>query len=456
MTARTGAARLAFLDGKEGRELLAGLYGEDEADAQRLRFKRLAAGLLERNGGANERPLRWWTAAGRTELGGNHTDHNRGKVLAASVQFDALAAVLGREDNKIIFRSTGFPDVQIDISDLSARADERGTSEALLRGVAAGMKERGIGISGWEAEADSTVLPGSGLSSSAALEVLAAAIFDGLYGGGNLSAMELAKIAQKAENIYYGKPSGLMDQAASAHGGAVFIDFSDPENPAARRLPFDPGRAGYVLCVVNTGGSHAALTPHYAAVPAEMRAVAEYFGEKFLGDLSESVFYTALASEKRARELREACGDRAILRAIHFFNENRRVDSMVSAIDAMNAASGPKAVSLEFERFLDAVNASGASSWELLQNCYPEDTPREEGLPLALALSRNFAANAGVKIACRVHGGGFAGTIQAYIPAARFPAYRASLEAVFGKGSVSALKIRPIGAAEIALLPIPN
>ena len=313
------------------------------------------------------------------------------------------------------------------------------------------MKERGLAISGWEAEADSTVLPGSGLSSSAALEVLAAAIFDGLYGGGNLSAMELAKIAQKAENIYYGKPSGLMDQAASAHGGAVFIDFSDPENPAARRLSFDPRRAGYVLCVVNTGGSHAELTPHYAAVPAEMHSVAAYFGKSHLGAMTEDMLYLALACEKRARELREACGDRAILRAMHFYNDNRRVDAMVRAIDAMNGASEPEAVRLEFDRFLDAVNASGVSSWELLQNCYPPDMPREEGVPLALALSRNFAGSAGIKIACRVHGGGFAGTVQAYIPREHFDAYRASLEAVFGKGSVSALKIRPTGAAEIVM-----
>lgn len=447
----------AALENEAGRTLLAGLYGDDAVDEQRVRYKKLIELLSAQDAALKAAlkqdalPIRIFTAAGRTELGGNHTDHNCGKVLAASVQLDAVAAVMPRSDKKVFFRSTGFPDVVIDISELAPVYDEKGASEAILRGIASGIAERGIAIGGWTAVADSTVMPGSGLSSSAALGVLAAKIFDSLYGQGGLSPLALAQIAQKAENDFYGKPSGLMDEAASAQGGAIYIDFENADSPIMRRFDFDPCRAGYVLCVVNTGGSHSDFTAYYAAVPQEMRKAAAVFGKKNLRAVGSEAFSAALSDPALALELRKKCGDRAILRALHFFSENVCVDLMTKEIEAMNLAKSKSETAAVFERFLKHVNESGQSSWELLQNCYPHDKPQEQGIPLALALSRGFAQKTGIKIGCRVHGGGFAGTIQAYIPETHFDSYRAEIEAVFGASSLTRLSIRATGAAELAL-----
>jgi galactokinase len=291
------------------------------------------------------------------------------------------------------------------------------------------------------------VLPGSGLSSSAAVEVLIARIFDNLFGKGKRSALELAQIGQKAENVYFGKPCGLMDQTACASGGAVAIDFKDPEKPLVRQINFDPAAAGFALCVVDTRGSHADLTADYAAIPAEMKAVAAFFGKTVLRELDAE---TVLA---HAAEIRKAGGDRALLRAFHFFDENRRVDAMLSELEKMNAAPSPGEVPSPGEKqkalgaFLKIVNQSGDSSWELLQNIYSPKNSCEQGISLALALTKGFLAGAG---ACRVHGGGFAGTIQAYVPLDALDAYRARMEAFFGAGSVTVLRIRPVGAAELS------
>ncbi|MDR2535028.1 MAG: galactokinase [Treponema sp.] len=449
-----GNAWITALNSAQGDKIFTPLYGAGEIGQHRSRYIKLVEDLLdntifpEKTFPETHEAVRFFTAPGRTELGGNHTDHNCGKVLAASVQLDAVAATAPRKDNRILFRSTGFPDVSIDITDTSVHNEEKGTAQALIRGVAAGFAERCVPIRGWTANAGSTVLPGSGLSSSAALEVLAAKIFDGLYSGGAMTPIELAEIAQKAENHYYGKPSGLMDQAASASGGAVAIDFAG--EPVVTRIEFDPAQAGYALCVVNTGGSHADLTPDYGAIPMEMRSVAGFFGSPNLRAAGQETLVQALAEDKQIRALRVYCGDRAILRAMHFFDENERVDAMHKVLEALNKAN-PHEISGVFDTFLELVNKSGASSWEFLQNIASPRSPKEQGLALALGLTRRFGLRAGGKIACRVHGGGFAGTIQAYIPYTHLDDYKLAMEAVFGFNAVTVLKIRSIGAAEITI-----
>jgi galactokinase len=371
--------------------------------------------------------------------------------LAASIHLDQAAVAAPRKDRVVFFRSAGYPDVRVDLSDLAPRREEQGSTEALVRGIAAEFTRQGCPVGGFSANAASTVLPGSGLSSSAAVEVLFGRIFDNLYGEGKRSALEIAQIGQKAENVYFGKPCGLMDQTACASGGAVAINFADPARPRITRINFDLTAAGYALCVVNTRGSHADLTPDYAAIPEEMKAVAGFFGKSVLGELDRE---TVLA---RTADIRKLTGDRALLRALHFFDENDRVEAMTRALEAAasadtNAAAATYAAAA-IASYLELVNESGNSSWELLQNLYPPHRPAEQGLSLALALTQRFlrkrAAGGKVPGACRVHGGGFAGTIQAYIPLDTLEAYGSEMEAVFGPGSVTPLRIRPIGAAEL-------
>jgi len=424
----------------EGASLFETLYGSDAAERERRRYALLVEGFSPEAGfPADAGDFRVFSAPGRTELGGNHTDHNRGRVLAASVQMDAVAVVCPRNDRQVFFRSAGFPDVTVNLDsgggmpDLLPKPEEAGTSEALVRGIASEFAKRGE-IGGFSANASSTVLQGSGLSSSAALEVLIAKIFDSLYQGGKRSALELAQIGQKAENDYFGKPCGLMDQAASAYGGAISIDFADPASVLVKKIRFDPLALGFALCVVNTRGNHANLTPDYAAVPKEMGEVARYFGKEYLRELELSQVLSA------APEIRKKTGDRALLRAIHFFNEDRRVAEMAALLER---AWEP------MPQFLELVNESGDSSWELLQNVYSPGDPRAQGLSLALAVSREFFRAHGMKAACRVHGGGFAGTIQAYVPVDALEEYRAQMEGLFGAGAVSELRIRQTGAGEI-------
>ncbi|MDR2186271.1 MAG: galactokinase [Treponema sp.] len=444
----TGRVLLEKLKGPEAGGIFETLYGPGGVENARRRY----AGLIENIGKIKddhpfdfpelEGDIRLFTAAGRTELGGNHTDHNQGKVLAASIQMDQAAAAAPRKDKTVIFRSTGYPDVVVDLSDLAPRPEERETTEALIRGVAAEFAKRGVAVGGFTSNAASTVLTGSGLSSSAAVEVLFGRIFDNFYGGGGRSALEIAQIGQRAENDYFGKPSGLMDQTACASGGAVAIDFADTARPLVKRFDFNLSAAGYILCVVDTRGSHADLTPDYAAVAEEMKAAARFFGKQALRELELEELLV------RAVELRKAVGDRALLRAIHFFEENRRVEAMQDVLEKMNAVPDSGEKRRIFGQYLDLVNESGASSWDLLQNVYSLRNPREQGIPLALALSRKFLRGSG---ACRVHGGGFAGTIQAYIPQDRFEDYKAKIERIFGEASVTALSIRPVGAEELKL-----
>ncbi|MDR1428984.1 MAG: galactokinase [Spirochaetaceae bacterium] len=443
----TAGELLTRLDSPASSHALSLLYGDPERS--RKRAKSLIKGLSENFSGAGEN-VRLFSAPGRTELGGNHTDHNRGRVLAASIQLDILAAVSPRKDRKVIFRSTGFDDVELDLSGPGGDSGEKGSTHSLIRGIAAAFALRGIDVRGFTGNAESLVFPGSGLSSSAAVEVLIACIFDRLSGGGRLDSLEIAKIGQWAENEYFGKPSGLMDQAACASGGAVSIDFEETENPKVTAVPFNPEAAGFALCVVDTRGSHAGLTPDYAAIPSEMKAIAGFFGKSVLRETSRQELLG------HCGELRARFGDRALLRALHFFAENDRVSLMTRALEDLNAETDRAAKGKIMERFLGLVNQSGLSSSAMLQNIYSIKRPKEQGVSLALALTGDFLENqarAGrtVNGASRVHGGGFAGTIQAYIPLESLPAYTEKMEAVFGRGTVTPLTIRPIGAAEIEL-----
>ncbi|MDR1506717.1 MAG: galactokinase [Treponema sp.] len=453
----TGEELLQKIAERPARLLFDRLYGNTDAEAGIRRYVSLVTGLLSQDAFPRKNfpetagDLRLFTAAGRTELGGNHTDHNRGRVLAASIQMDTAAVVAPRCDSRVFFRSIGYPDVVVDLAvnggmDLAPRETEKGTTEALVRGIAAEFAARGVRVGGFTANADSTVLPGSGLSSSASVEVLLCRIFDSLFGGGRRGALEIARIGQKAENVYFGKPCGLMDQAACAYGGVVALDFARPEDPLVKRIDVDLAGAGYTLCVVNTGGSHAGLTPDYAAIPAEMKSVAAFFGKETLSECDEE------AVEARAADIRKSLGDRALLRAFHFFDENQRGPAMLCALEKLSAAGSPASRQDAMKTYLKLVNESGNSSWELLQNVYSTQNVKEQGIAVALALTRDFLrSEASAPGACRVHGGGFAGTIQAYIPAPALDGYRGLMDGVFGPGSVTPLRIRPVGAEELIL-----
>ena len=367
--------------------------------------------------------VRLISAPGRVEIGGNHTDHNHGRVLAASANLDILAAVSARDDLKVHILSEGHATLTVDLSRLDADPGEEGTSEALVRGVAAGLQACGHPIGGFDAVMTSTVAPGSGLSSSAAYEVLVAAIFDRLYGRGDLDFVSQAKIGQRAENRYFGKPSGLLDQMASAAGGLVTVDFRD-EEPAVTRLAYDFAAKGYALVVVATGGSHADLTADYAAIPAEMKQVASCFGKTVLREVPVDLF------RKEIPALRKRVSDRALMRAMHFFNENERVTRQVDALrrDDLRA-------------FLWEIRESGRSSFEYLQNvwCKPED----QSLSLVLCMAEDLLGDEG---AWRIHGGGFAGTTLNFVPTDRLGRFVDTMDAAFGNGASHVLDIRPVGA----------
>ena len=451
---------LKKINSEHAAEIFSELYGNGEIDAARRRYSSLVSGMTKNKNGN----LRVFSAPGRTELAGNHTDHNRGKVLAASIQLDCVAVVQERNDNTVFFRSTGYPDVNITLTypskgetpagkpDLLPKPEEEGTTEALVRGIAAELNKRtenagnrvaGCAVGGFSANADSAVLSGSGLSSSASVEVLLGRIFDSLYGGGKRSSLEIAQIGQIAENVYFKKPCGLMDQVACATGGAVAIDFFNAAHPEVRQINFDLSSAGYALCVVNTGGSHADLTADYASIPGEMKKVASFLGKSVLAELKkENVL-------EHSAEIRKKFGDRALLRALHFYNENIRVDAMASALTEMENAVTHTAKQQALNFYMDMVNESGDSSWELLQNVYSPKDPDTQGISVALALSKDFFKMQKINGACRVHGGGFAGTIQVYIPFDAINIYCKNIEAVFGAGSVTVLRIRPKGALEL-------
>ena len=372
-----------------------------------------------------------FSAPGRTEIGGNHTDHQHGCVLAAAVGLDVIAIVGEGEPGEIRIQSEGFPEDVVSLDSLEPVPEERGTSAALIRGVAAKFAEMGVEIAGFCAYTTSDVLAGSGLSSSAAFENLVGTIIDRRFNKGSAGAVEIAKIGQFAENVYFGKASGLMDQMVSSVGGFVSIDFADPAEPVIKQVDFDFSGAGYSLCITDTKGSHADLTPDYIAVPEEMKSVAKELGAEVLRDVDEEGFYKAIP------ELRKSCSDRAILRAAHFFDENRRAQEEAQALENGDT-----------EGFFQLVRESGDSSYQLLQNVYSSKRPENQEMPLAIMLSKRLLNGSG---AVRVHGGGFAGTIQAFVPNYLAQTYAAEMDRIFGEGSCKILSIRPVGGTELEL-----
>ena len=375
-------------------------------------------------------PVGLFSGPGRTELGGNHTDHQRGRVLAAAVELDAVACAGPSGDQVIRVLSQGYPELCVDLSVLTPLAEEQGSSAALVRGVAARIAGLGYPVGGFRACITSNVLGGSGLSSSAAYEVLLGVILNHLFCGDALTMVQLAQIGQYAENVFFGKPCGLMDQLTSAVGGVVSIDFQDPAQPAVQKLEYSLSDAGYALCVIDSGADHADLTDEYAAIPGEMGAVARHFGKTVLREVDESAFWSALPS------LRQVCGDRAVLRAIHFFRENDLAEEEARALKLG-----------DFSAFLKLVRQSGASSALRLQNLSCAGVPREQALPVAIAAAEHLLRGAG---AVRVHGGGFAGTVQAYVPVDRAEEFRAGMESILGAGCCHFLRVRPVGGAVLA------
>ena len=399
-----------------------------QLNADEPRYRELVTMFSEHFGTA---PTRFFSAPGRSEICGNHTDHNHGKVLAAAVNLDIIAAVEPTSDGFVTVKSEGYPEDKIALDDLSVAEPEKNTSAALIRGVLAGFKNRGHAVGGFKAYTRSDVLKGSGLSSSAAFEVLMGTILSGLYNDGSVSAVEIAQIAQYAENVYFGKPSGLMDQMASSVGGFTKIDFCNPEKPVIEAISLDLAAQGHHLCIIDTRGSHADLTPDYAAIPNEMKSAAGELGKGYLRELSREDIIKNIA------KLRETVGDRAVLRALHFMDENCRVDELADAIK-----NG------DFKAFLSVINRSGDSSYKYLQNVFACSHPDQQGVSLALYLASSLLGGEG---ACRVHGGGFAGTIQAFVPDQKLDAFVCGMESVFGAGSCYVLNVRPYGGVEVAL-----
>ena len=388
--------------------------------------QKLDAGFSAAFGGT---PERYFSAPGRTEIGGNHTDHQRGRVLAGAVNLDTIAAVRCNGTDIIRVLSKGYPMSVVELNMLTPVEAEINTTPALIRGVAARFVQLGCPVAGFDAYITSTVLPGSGLSSSAAFEVLVGTIINHLFFDGRISAPEVAAIGQYAENVYFGKPCGLMDQTVSAVGGLVTIDFGDQQNPSIRRLDFDFATCGHALCIIDSRASHADLTEEYAAIPSEMKEVAAFFGKEVLTQVTETEFYANLAA------VRQTCGDRAVMRAIHEFQENARVEQQVQALEAG-----------DFSEFLTLTTESGHSSYMYLQNVIPAGYVAHQDMAIALALCQRYLQGRG---AYRVHGGGFAGTVQAFVPFDLLDAFRIGIDSALGEGACHVLSIRPEGGVEV-------
>ena len=385
----------------------------------------LNAGFEKTFGG---QPARYFSAPGRTELSGNHTDHQHGRVLAGAVNLDMLAAVRTNGTQTIRILSQGYPMSEVDLGDLTPKKEEINSTPALIRGVAARFVQLGCKVEGFDAYMESTVLPGSGLSSSAAYEVLIGTIINHLFFDGKISQPEIAMIGQYAENVFFGKPCGLMDQMASAVGGMVTIDFADKENPVIEPVDFDFAACGHALCIIDTRASHADLTDEYAAITQELKEICRHFGKQVLRQIDEEDFYAAIP------ELRKKCGDRAVMRAIHFYRENARVPLQVAALRAG-----------DFEAYLKLMNESGYSSYMNLQNVIPTGYTKQQDVAVTLALCHQYLAGRG---GYRVHGGGFAGTVQAFVPFDILEDFRKGIDSVLGEGACHVLSIRPHGGVE--------
>lgn len=383
--------------------------------------------LFETYYGAGEAEI--FSAPGRSEVGGNHTDHQHGEVLAASINLDTIGIVRQTEDNQIRIISDDYDEVIVSLDDIGCKDEEKETTTALIKGVVAGFMERGYNVGGFRAYATSDVLIGAGLSSSAAFETLIGTILSGLYNDMSISAIEIAIIGQYAENVYFGKPCGLMDQMACSVGNLVHIDFKDPKKPEVEKLDFNMSEYGYSLCITDTKGSHADLTDEYAAVPREMKNIAKYFGKEVLRDVEY------LSVLKAIPELREKYGDRSVLRALHFFHENERVQKEVNALK-----------NKDITLFLENVKASGDSSFKYLQNVYSGSDIENQNISVALLMSDISLKEEGVS---RVHGGGFAGTIQAFVKNEYVESYKILMDNVFGEGSCKDLRIRKYGGMKV-------
>ena len=374
-------------------------------------------------------PERYFSAPGRTEIGGNHTDHQRGRVLAGAVNLDTVAAVRANGTGTIRILSKGYPMCEVDVTMLQPVEAEINSTPALVRGVAARFTQLGCKVGGLDAYCESTVLPGSGLSSSAAFEVLIGTIVNHMFFEGKVSQPEIAMIGQYAENVFFGKPCGLMDQTASAVGNLVTIDFFDKEHPVIKPVAFDFSACGHALCIIDSGADHADLTDEYAAITQELKAVCAHFGKDVLTQIEEADFFAAIP------QLREKCGDRAVLRAVHFYQENARVPKQVAALEQG-----------DFDTFLKLIKESGYSSYMYLQNVIPAGYKQHQDVALALAMCEHFLQGKG---AYRVHGGGFAGTVQAFVPFEILDAFRAGIDGVLGEGACHVLSIRPQGGVEM-------
>ena len=421
---RTMELKKAFTEGNYD-ELLMDIYlDESKIGYQKERYVK-AIEKFEALYGENDVEI--YSAPGRSEISGNHTDHQHGEVLAASINLDAIAVVKKNDVVRVV--SDNYDMITISLDDIAKKDEEEGTTTALIKGVLAGLKDRGNAIGGFDAYITSDVLIGAGLSSSAAFETIIGTIVSGLYNDMKVSAVDIAIIGQYAENVYFGKPCGLMDQMACSVGSLVHIDFADKANPIIDPVSFDFVKYGYSLCITDTKGSHADLTHEYAAVPAEMRAAAAVLGKEVLhGTTIEDLL-------KNADEIREKAGDRAFLRAIHFVTENVRVQNAVAALRAE-----------DFEGFLKVIKASGDSSYKYLQNVYTNQDVQHQNVSVALSVSDAILGNNGV---CRVHGGGFAGTIQAFVKNEAVKEYKETLDAVFGSGACEVLKIRKYGGMKV-------
>ena len=403
---------------------------QGNVEAQKARYETITAGYEECYGKAQE--LSYFSAPGRTEVGGNHTDHNHGCVLAAAVHLDIVAAAAKNDDNVVRLKSLEYPGMDvIDLNDLAPQEKEMEKAASLIRGVCARCRELGYTVGGFNAYTATQVLKGSGLSSSAAFEVVIVTAISHLFNDGAIDAVTAAQIAQYAENVYFGKPSGLMDQTASSVGGFTAIDFHDPKKPVLEKVDFDLAKYNHALCIVDTGGNHADLTGDYAAIPVEMKSVARLLGAEVLRDADEGEFWNRLG------ELRQKVGDRAVLRAMHFFSDNRTAQEEAALLKAG-----------DFDGFKEKIIASGRSSATRLQNVFACSNPSEQGLSLALAVSEKLLAGKG---AWRVHGGGFAGTIQAFVPVEMLEEYRSAMEAVFGEGTCHVLSIRSAGGVQVKI-----
>ena len=403
------------------------LYGND-VPRQEERYEAIRKGFAAQYGyEAGEGTF--FSAPGRTEIGGNHTDHNHGRVLAGAVDLDIVGLAQKTGNDTIRLKSAEYDKIDVvDLTDLSLHPEDTG-SQSLIRGICAKCKELGYQVGGFDCYTITQVLKGSGLSSSAAFEVLVVTVISHLFNNGSIDPITAAKISQYAENVYFGKPSGLLDQMASSVGGVTAMDFADPSAPVVEKVTFDLASYGHALCVVDTGGNHADLTGEYAAIPQEMKEVAQFFGKEFLRQVDEAAFYEKLP------QVRKAVGDRAVLRAMHFFDDDRLAHEEAQALKAG-----------DFPGFLRKVRASGQSSLQRLQNVFAPQAPQEQGITLALSLSQRLLGEQG---ACRVHGGGFAGTIQAYVPFGLLDSYRHGMEHVFGKGSCYVLSFRQAGGTKV-------